>query len=63
MQAAKVESPAGLWIKRLALAVLLVLPTIIPSDWTQDVPARYGERHPGLTHSAIYPEITATAED
>lgn len=51
---------AVLWIKRTILAALLVLPTIIPSDWTQDVPARYGERHPGLTHSAIYPEITAT---
>jgi phosphatidylglycerol:prolipoprotein diacylglycerol transferase len=63
MQAAEVEPTAGLWMKRVILAVLLVLPTIIPSDWTQDVPARYGERHPGLTHSAIYPEITATAED
>ena len=63
MQAAEVEPTAGLWMKRVILAVLLVLPTIIPSDWTQDVPARYGERHPGLTHSAIYPEITATAKD
>ncbi len=63
MQPARVEPPAGLWMKRLVFAVLLILPTIIPSDWTQDVPARYGERHPGLAHSAIYPEITATAEE
>ncbi len=47
----------GLLVKRLVFILLLVLPTIIPSDWTQDVPARYGARHPGLTHSAIYPEI------
>jgi hypothetical protein len=63
MQAAEVEPTAGLWMKRAILAVLLILPTIIPSDWTQDVPARYGERHPGLTHSAIYPEIPVIAED
>lgn len=43
--------------RRGALVVLLLFPLIIPSDWTQDVPARYGKRHPGLAHSAIYPEI------
>jgi phosphatidylglycerol:prolipoprotein diacylglycerol transferase len=47
----------GLWLKRVVLILLLILPTIIPSDWTQDVPARYGARHPGMEHSAIYPEI------
>jgi phosphatidylglycerol:prolipoprotein diacylglycerol transferase len=47
----------GLWLKRIVFGLLLVLPTIIPSDWTQDVPARYGARHPGITHSAIYPPI------
>lgn len=47
----------GLWLKRLVLIALLLLPMVIPSDWTQDVPSRYGKRHPGLTHSAIYPEI------
>jgi phosphatidylglycerol:prolipoprotein diacylglycerol transferase len=52
----------AIWIKRLVLAVLLILPTIIPSDWTQDVPARYGARHPGLSHSVIYPEIPLTGE-
>ena len=48
------------WGQRLALAVLLVVPLIIPSDWTQDVPERYGQRHPGLEHSAIYPALDDT---
>jgi phosphatidylglycerol:prolipoprotein diacylglycerol transferase len=47
----------GLGKKRLAFALLLVFPAIIPSDWTHDVPDRYGGRHPGLHHSALYPEI------
>lgn len=47
-----------LW-RRIAFVVLLVLPAIIPSDWTQDVPERYGARHPGLEHSRIYPAIEA----
>lgn len=48
---------SGLLVKRLVFILLLILPTIIPSDWTQDVPQRYGARHSGMTHSAIYPEI------
>ncbi len=50
-------SENGLWLKRIVFVLLLLLPTIIPSDWTQDVPERYGARHPGMTHSAIYPPI------
>lgn len=50
-------SEKGIWLKRIVFVLLLVLPTIIPSDWTQDVPARYGARHPGMEHSAIYPPI------
>jgi phosphatidylglycerol:prolipoprotein diacylglycerol transferase len=51
-------APAGgLWLRRTAFALLLVLPTIIPSDWTQDVPARYGRRHSGMQHSWLYPPI------
>ena len=46
-----------LWRRRLLLLLLLVLPMVIPSDWTQDVPARYGQRHPGLEHSWIYPVV------
>jgi phosphatidylglycerol:prolipoprotein diacylglycerol transferase len=38
-------------------ATLLVLVLVIPSDWTQDIPDRYGKRHPGLQHSALYPAI------
>ena len=48
-----------IWVKRLVFLLLLVIPTIIPSDWTQDVPERYGKRHPGLVHSKIYPRIDA----
>ena len=46
-----------LWRRRLLLLFLMFLPMIIPSDWTQDVPARYGARHPGLEHSWLYPEV------
>ena len=49
--------PARLRLKMAAFALALVLPTIIPSDWTQDVPARYGKRHPGMQHSWLYPPI------
>jgi len=48
-----------IWLKQLVFLLLLVIPTIIPSDWTQDVPERYGKRHPGLVHSKIYPRIDA----
>ena len=44
-------------IRRLILRSLLILPLFIPSDWTQDVPARYGKRHEGMVHSKLYPEI------
>jgi phosphatidylglycerol:prolipoprotein diacylglycerol transferase len=43
--------------QRLALAVLLAFCLVIPSNWTQDVPARYGKRHPGLRHSLVYPAL------
>ena len=63
IQASTAESTGNLWIKRLGFVLLVLLPTIIPSDWTQDVPARYGDRHPGMTHSLIYPEISASPTD
>lgn len=47
----------GLWGHRAAFAFLLLLPLIIPSDWTQDVPRRYGDRHEGLRHSILYPPM------
>lgn len=46
-----------LWVKRAIFALLLVLPTVIPGDWTHDIPTRYGKRHSGLSYSAIYPQI------
>ena len=39
------------------LAAVLLLSTLIPSNWTQNVPDRYGARHPGLRHSWVYPDI------
>lgn len=59
---AKAVATSGLATRRLALLLLLLVPIIIPSDWTQDVPARYGERHPGMTHSKIYPPIPPAAD-
>jgi phosphatidylglycerol:prolipoprotein diacylglycerol transferase len=41
----------------LALAAVVAFSTTIASNWTQDVPARYSTRHPGLTHSWLYPAI------
>jgi phosphatidylglycerol---prolipoprotein diacylglyceryl transferase len=39
-------------------AAILLFSLLIPSDWTQDVPARYGKRHEGgLSHSAMYPPL------
>jgi phosphatidylglycerol:prolipoprotein diacylglycerol transferase len=46
-----------LWAKRLCYVALLAFCLVIPSDWTQDVPARYGKRHPGLQHSRWYPPM------
>ena len=43
--------------QRLAFAGLLAFCLTIPSNWTQDIPARYGARHPGLEHSWLYPAI------
>jgi hypothetical protein len=44
-------------LQPIAFAALLAFCLTIPSNWTQDVPARYGERHPGMEHSWFYPEI------
>lgn len=50
-----VETDTG-W-RKWAFFLLLILPLVIPSDATRDIPVRYGKRHPGLVHSAIYPPI------
>jgi hypothetical protein len=46
--------------RRTVFAVLLVFSLVQPSDWTQDVPARYRKRHQGLTNSAMYPKIDSS---
>ncbi len=58
------ESPVSVGVGwRLVLfALLLLFSLVIPSDWTQDVPARYGKRHAGLGYSAIYPRIDTSPE-
>lgn len=63
LPAVAIKQAGGFWHKRMAFAVLLLVPLVIPSDWTQDVPARYGKRHPGLEHSLIYPVIPAFTDD
>ena len=48
---------APLMSQRIAFGCLLAFCLTIPSNWTQDIPARYGERHPGLDYSWLYPRI------
>ena len=53
---------AGLGWRQLALALCCVIPLVIPSDATRDVPATYGDRHPGLEYSWMYPPIAEDLE-
>jgi phosphatidylglycerol:prolipoprotein diacylglycerol transferase len=48
---------APLVVQRMAFAALLLFCLSIPSNWTQDIPARYATRHPGLQHSWLYPPL------
>ncbi|MGZ8830964.1 MAG: prolipoprotein diacylglyceryl transferase [Thermoanaerobaculia bacterium] len=48
------------WLRVAAFAAIVLFCLTIPSDWTQDVPERYGKRHPGLHHSALYPPVVMT---
>ena len=43
--------------QRIAFAALLLFCLAIPSNWTQDVPARYARRHPAMTRTWLYPQI------
>lgn len=52
---------APLIAQRVALVCVLALCLTIPSNWTQDIPARYGARHEGLRHSRLYPRIDTAA--
>ena len=64
---ATIPSPSGspqampLVSQRIAFVCLLAFCLTIPSNWTQDIPSRYGARHPGLEHSWLYPMIDTTA--
>ena len=53
----QMEPPVEIGWRKPVFIILIVLCLAIPSDWTQDVPERYGKRHPGLHHSALYPQI------
>ena len=44
-------------LQRVTFAGLLTFCLTIPSNWTQDIPTRYGSRHPGLEYSWLYPMI------
>lgn len=56
----KSAETGGLALRRIVLASLLLFSLIIPSDWTQDIPARYGKRHDGLVYNALYPRLDTT---
>jgi hypothetical protein len=55
-------SGAGVAWRRVAFSAIILFSLLIPSDWTADVPARYGKRHPGLTHSVFYPKFDTAAQ-
>jgi phosphatidylglycerol:prolipoprotein diacylglycerol transferase len=57
------EEPASIAWRRMVLALTLLCSLVIPSDWTQDVPARYGKRHASLSYSVIYPTINTSAKN
>ncbi len=46
-----------IWPRRIALAAICIIPLIIPSDATRDVPVTYGARHAGMQHNWMYPNI------
>ena len=48
-------------VQHAVLASVLLCCLTLPSNWTQDVPARYGRRHAGLEHSRLYPAIDTAA--
>jgi len=54
---ARDQPEGGMLSRQILFAALLAFALVIPSDWTQDVPDRYGKRHQGLQHSPLYPPI------
>jgi phosphatidylglycerol:prolipoprotein diacylglycerol transferase len=55
--AAPAAAAAPVFPHRAVFAALLVFCLAIPSNWTQDVPARYARRHAGMKHSVLYPRL------
>jgi phosphatidylglycerol:prolipoprotein diacylglycerol transferase len=55
--AAQAGDRGSLWPRRIVFTTILLACLIMPSDWTQDIPRRYGKRHPGLHYSRMYPPI------
>ena len=53
-----VAAPTQLWRRRVLFLLILLLCPIISSDWTQDIPARYGKRHSDLNYSILYPRVS-----
>ena len=43
--------------RRVVFGMVVAACLTMPSNWTQDVPRRYGDRHPGLAHSWLYPPL------
>ncbi len=56
------DRPGRLGWRRIALIVCCAVPLVIPSDATRDIPATYGDRHPGLEYSWMYPPIAEDLE-
>ena len=52
-----VDAPRDISWQRPVFIAILAFCLVMPSDWTQDVPKRYGNRHPGLVHNDMYPQI------
>ncbi|NOT49504.1 MAG: prolipoprotein diacylglyceryl transferase [Acidobacteria bacterium] len=56
-------SEKPLLMRKLALAAICLVPLVIPSDATRDIPATYGKRHPDLEHSWMYPDLSQALAD
>lgn len=56
------DSQANPGWRRVALVVCCLVPLVIPSDATRDIPAAYGERHPGLEYNWMYPRVAEDLE-
>ena len=46
-------------VQRVAFIAALLFCLTMPSNWTQDIPSRYGKRHPGLQYGWLYPKVPA----